>query len=202
MTEKQRLLYRTRGQNRLTKSAALITVEGIVQRVGFRRFVERLAHASKITGYVQNMKEGTVVVFAQGEQENIDHLLQDIRAAKEPIIVDNIRVKKVRPAPRLKYFEIKSASLASEMQEGFGAIESQFNDYRSEFRSFAERTDSNFQSMDRKYGEISAKLTEILTALQTENMEAIRSLNRSVDTLVQAVEKISPVNQGQNAKNG
>ena len=46
--------------------------------------------------------------------------------------------------------------------------------------------------MDKKYGEISAKLTEILTALQTENMEAIRSLNRSVDTLVKAVEKLSP----------
>lgn len=123
-----------------------------MQRVGFRRFAEKTARASDVTGYVQNVKDGTVVIFAQGEQENIGRFIENIKSAKDPIIVDHIEVKKAQPRPKLKYFEIRPSGVASEIQEGFGAIESQFSDYRSEFRSFAEKTDENFQSMERKYG--------------------------------------------------
>lgn len=205
----------------------VIKVEGVVQRVGFRRFVERAARSSKITGYVENLRDGSVKIVAQGDAESMQQFVNDIKAAPKPIIIDNLQSEKFQSRSTFKNFRIKSGPLADEMQEGFGAMEMQFMDYRgdfanyrsefkdfradfadyrsefkdfrsdfadyrSEFRSFSERTDSNFKSMDTKYGEISAKLTEILESLRTENVEAIKSLNRSVDTLVKAVERVSP----------
>ena len=56
--------------------------------------------------------------------------------------------------------------------------------------SFADRTDSNFKSLDVKYGEISAKLTQILDELRTENREALNQLKDATRALVEAVNNL------------
>ncbi|MEM0328381.1 MAG: hypothetical protein QXN53_07400 [Thermoproteota archaeon] len=43
----------------------------------------------------------------------------------------------------LRNFRIRFGPLAEELQEGFGAMEKEFRDYRNEFRDFAKRTDEN-----------------------------------------------------------
>ncbi|MHB1869134.1 MAG: acylphosphatase [Nitrososphaerales archaeon] len=137
----------------------VIKVEGVVQRVGFRRFVERAARSSKIAGYVENMRDGSVKIVAQGTVENVQRFVNDIKTAPKPIIVDSLRSEKLSRRTIIKNFQIKTGPLPVEIQEGFGAMESQFNDYREdfnnyrgEFKSFSERTDSNFKFMDAKYG--------------------------------------------------
>ena len=116
--------------------AKIIKVEGVVQRVGFRRFAEKSARSSRVTGYVQNMNDGTVQIFAQGKGEDLDLFVEKIRKAKEPIIIDNVVIKGAAPRSKIKNFAIKSGPLALEMQEGFGAIETQFSDYRGQFNSY------------------------------------------------------------------
>jgi len=41
-------------------------VSGAVQGVGFRYFVERVAHELKLRGYVRNLSDGRVEVYAIG----------------------------------------------------------------------------------------------------------------------------------------
>jgi len=41
-------------------------VSGAVQGVGFRYFVERAAHDLKLSGYVRNLSDGRVEVYAIG----------------------------------------------------------------------------------------------------------------------------------------
>lgn len=184
------------------QAARTISVNGIVQRVGFRRFAESLARKCKIAGYVENCSDGTVRLFVQGEEGAIIQLVDEIRKAPLPIEIDDVITRRARPIPSLKHFKIKSGPLAEEIQEGFGAIQSEFRDYRAEFGDFAKRTDDNFGTLtqktdenfrilDTKYGEISAKLTQILEELRTENRESIDSLNKTVAALLQAVEKIA-----------
>ena len=175
----------------------MLTVLGVVQRVGFRRFSERAARECGVKGFVQNQRDGSVKLVVQGEARTIEKFVDAINNAPQPIIVDSVESKKIPLGQRFKTFSIKSGALADELQEGLGAMEAQFSDYRSEFkeyrlefRSFSDRTDSNFKSMDTKYGEIFAKLTEILKSLQTENVEAIKSLNRSVDSLEKTVDRL------------
>ncbi len=189
--------------------ALTIRVDGLVQRVGFRRYLERIARQLKISGFVRNMNDGTVSIFAQGDPENIEAFVLQIKSAPKPILVERVDKTQSRPRPSFKNFHIRVGSLVTEFSEGFGAIESQFGDYReefkdyrTEFRDFAKRTDDNFntltqktdqnfKTLDVKYGEISAKLTQILEELRTENRDSINSLNKSVEALLQAVEKFS-----------
>ena len=49
-------------------------VRGRVQGVGFRNFVQREATALKLAGWVRNLDDGRVEVFAQGPAAALDAL--------------------------------------------------------------------------------------------------------------------------------
>ncbi len=60
-----------------------ITVKGIVQGVGFRPFVHRLATASRITGRVRNHCEGaTIEIF--GERDSLEQFCQQLVLKQPP----------------------------------------------------------------------------------------------------------------------
>ncbi|MBI4464920.1 MAG: acylphosphatase [Acidobacteria bacterium] len=61
------------------KTARLYIVEGRVQGVGFRFFVERVAQSLGLTGYVRNRPDGRVEVYAIGEE----HLLEQLKGQLE-----------------------------------------------------------------------------------------------------------------------
>src|SRR5436853_3216977 len=65
------------------KSACLIRVRGIVQGVGFRPFVYRLAQIYKITGWVQNGPDG-VEIHAEGTEQALSGFLHDFRHTTPP----------------------------------------------------------------------------------------------------------------------
>lgn len=190
--------------------ALSIKLEGIVQRVGFRRFVEKDAWNLKLSGYVENLKDGSVRIFVQGSQSSLDEFMSRIKNAPPPIVIEKLESKKVRSIPTIRSFNIKTGPMALEIQEGFGAMETQFGDYRVEFKDFknefrdyrsefgdyrndfnqfANRTDENFKSLDTKYGEISDKLPHILETLEKESIETRKELTRAVDSLVAVVQK-------------
>lgn len=57
---------------------ALIRISGIVQGVGFRPFIYRTAKKFSIRGYVKNLGDAGVEVYAEGTQENIQNLVREI----------------------------------------------------------------------------------------------------------------------------
>jgi acylphosphatase len=50
-------------------------VEGYVQGVGFRAFVENQAHILGLTGWVRNRWDGSVEALAEGERSNLEKFL-------------------------------------------------------------------------------------------------------------------------------
>jgi acylphosphatase len=64
-------------ENEQTRLHAI--VEGHVQGVGFRAFVERNAWDLGVTGWVRNRWDGTVEVTAEGERAALDKLLTALR---------------------------------------------------------------------------------------------------------------------------
>lgn len=153
---------------------------------------------------MRNERDGSVTIMVQGEDEQLDAFLERIRAPPEPVLVKGFVEKQCRGNPRLRSFEVRFGPLAMELQEGFGAMEKEFRDYRKEFKDYREefrdyrqefrefvvRTDQNFKMLMDKYGEISEKLTQILETLQRESTETRRELTRAIDALSDLVKKL------------
>ncbi|MFQ5694676.1 MAG: acylphosphatase [Terriglobia bacterium] len=57
-----------------TEQARRFIVEGSVQGVGFRYFVERIAHELGLGGYVRNLPDGRVEVYALGPAGQVELL--------------------------------------------------------------------------------------------------------------------------------
>ncbi len=57
-----------------TETARLYRVRGLVQGVGFRYFVYRAANELGLSGYVKNLEDGRVEVYAVGPEEKLSEL--------------------------------------------------------------------------------------------------------------------------------
>ena len=64
---------------------AEIWVSGIVQGVGFRPFVYRIAVANGLVGYVRNRGDAAVKVVVEGKEDKITKFLEDLREKKPPL---------------------------------------------------------------------------------------------------------------------
>jgi hydrogenase maturation protein HypF len=84
-------------------------VEGVVQGVGFRPFVHRLAGELALDGFVLNDERG-VVVEVQGERERIDAFLARLRADAPPLaVVERVLAEAVEPLPERGFHILASA---------------------------------------------------------------------------------------------
>ncbi len=52
-----------------------ILIKGNVQGVGYRITTQRKAHELNITGWVKNEPNGSVVIFAEGAEPAVQHLI-------------------------------------------------------------------------------------------------------------------------------
>ncbi|MDR0433754.1 MAG: acylphosphatase, partial [Gracilibacteraceae bacterium] len=68
----------------MTEKALRISVKGIVQGVGFRPFVYRLARACGLRGWVRNTGAG-VVIWVEGEEENTAEFCRRLRSEPPPL---------------------------------------------------------------------------------------------------------------------
>lgn len=78
-------------------SACSIRVRGVVQGVGFRPFVFRLARAKTLAGWVSNGEEG-VEIFLEGADQNIEAFVRELTAAPPPAAqITEIDVQAINP---------------------------------------------------------------------------------------------------------
>jgi acylphosphatase len=70
------------------------TVYGRVQRVYFRYFVQNVAERLGLKGYVRNLASGDAVeVQAEGEKQQLDKLLEQIKAGPPRARVERVEAK-------------------------------------------------------------------------------------------------------------
>ena len=72
-------------------------VHGLVQGVFFRHFTQITAGKLELTGSVANQPDGTVLVIAEGSQDNVDKLLEWLKHGPELARVDHVDVEWVQP---------------------------------------------------------------------------------------------------------
>ncbi|MGC8996525.1 MAG: carbamoyltransferase HypF [Fervidicoccaceae archaeon] len=76
------------------KKAKKITVTGVVQGVGFRPFVYRVANSLGLKGYVKNLGGSEVLIHVEGNEREIENLVEHIkRSPPSRAIIEKIIVK-------------------------------------------------------------------------------------------------------------
>ncbi len=66
--------------------------KGTVQKVGFRVFVRNSARELGVTGWVKNMKDGSVTMELQGASQIIEQLIEKIKKGRGRINVTNLEL--------------------------------------------------------------------------------------------------------------
>jgi len=64
---------------------AEIKVSGIVQGVGFRPFIYRIAVKNGLVGYVRNRGDAVVEIVVEGKKNNVSQFLKDLKDEKPPL---------------------------------------------------------------------------------------------------------------------
>lgn len=83
-----------------------IIIHGRVQKAGFRDFIDEIAFNLNLNGYVKNLKDLTVQVICEGEEDSIKELLEKINIKQYPIRVEKIDVKYDEPTREYTTFEV------------------------------------------------------------------------------------------------
>ena len=96
---------------------AIIIAKGEVQGVGYRGKVFKIARKLNITGLVENIKPYDVRIIAEGEKENLDNFVEQIKIEEDPILVEEVDVTFEEPTGEFEYFEVKRGDMTEELGE-------------------------------------------------------------------------------------
>lgn len=86
--------------------AVRVVIEGRVQGVGFRWWIEQWANSRGLDGWVRNRREGTVEALFHGPADVVRHMVDACREGPESARVRNLREFEDEP-PDDPGFELK-----------------------------------------------------------------------------------------------
>lgn len=82
-------------------------IEGRVQGVGFRFFVQARAEKLGIKGWVRNTYDGNVEVMAEGPRETLETLLLDLRTGPPSAWVTQVKITWSAPTGKFRSFSVE-----------------------------------------------------------------------------------------------
>ncbi|MGC9009283.1 MAG: acylphosphatase [Sulfolobales archaeon] len=71
----------------------VVRVRGIVQRVGFRYWIYKVATKRSLKGFVKNEPDGSVLIIAEGPKKDLEYLVELAREGPPEAVVEEIDVK-------------------------------------------------------------------------------------------------------------
>jgi len=93
-----------------------IIVTGRVQGVGYRGYSASRAAFHRITGFIENLSDGSVRIVAEGEDVDISLFLEDFTATEEPIIqVSNLEVTELPYVGEFDGFSVRYGEMQQEL---------------------------------------------------------------------------------------
>jgi len=92
---------------------AEIAATGVVQGVGFRPFIYRLAKRHGLVGFVRNMGDAGVQMIVEGEKKRITKFIASIRVQKPPLArIDDVKIKWSRATGEFTMFKVVKSEKA------------------------------------------------------------------------------------------
>jgi len=79
---------------------------GRVQGVGFRFKTYQIASGYSVTGFVRNLDDGRVEIFAQGDENEVKEFVTEVKRLLSPFI-KNVQDSYEKQSRKYKTFDIK-----------------------------------------------------------------------------------------------
>ncbi len=99
------------------KTARKVEIRGLVQGVGFRPFIYRLASEFKLLGTVENNNKG-VTVYIEGDETNVRQFIDNLpKRIPEASSISFLEVHDTKPEHFIDFSIIKSKSISDEVTE-------------------------------------------------------------------------------------
>lgn len=167
---------------------AKITVEGKVQKVGYRDTVQEIAREHKIVGKVKNLKTGEVQIICEGERQEVENFIKEINIKEDLIQVKNISTTYEKPTGEFKYFEIEYGDVPEEIAEGIGAgrreligIKEEVKSVKYEVKSVKEEVKSVKEEVKSVKDEV-ASVKEEVKAVGNKIDSGFDNLSKKIDS--------------------
>ena len=91
----------------MAKEQRVIRIHGKVQGVGYRFFATRVARRLGLKGYIQNNRDATVDAVVEGEGNDIDQWIEDLKEGPRYAEVTKIDQETKDFTGRLGDFDVK-----------------------------------------------------------------------------------------------
>jgi acylphosphatase len=75
------------------KTRALVRVTGTVQGVAFRHYTAKYAERNQVTGWVRNLRDGSVQACFEGDEENVRAMVDWCRTGPRMASVERLSVE-------------------------------------------------------------------------------------------------------------
>jgi acylphosphatase len=75
------------------KKAVRLYIEGTVQGVFFRQFIQENAERQNLRGFARNLEDGRVEVFIEGDNDNVDKMIELCKQGPKHSQIRNVEVK-------------------------------------------------------------------------------------------------------------
>ena len=76
-----------------------VRIEGQVQGVGYRYWTERTAAGLGVSGWVRNLRDGSVEALFSGERAKVDAMIERCRQGPRSALVTSVAIEDMEPAP-------------------------------------------------------------------------------------------------------
>ena len=75
------------------KKSVRIYIDGNVQQVFLRMFIKEHAERNNIKGFTRNLEDGRIEIFAEGDMENVNKMIELCKKGPKHSQIKNVQIK-------------------------------------------------------------------------------------------------------------
>ncbi|MEM2971953.1 MAG: acylphosphatase [Candidatus Bathyarchaeia archaeon] len=161
----------------MAKIKAEIIVKGKVQKAGYRDYVQEIARSLNVTGYVENLRDGSVKIVCETDKSTLEKFIQSITIKTDLITIEKVEITKTQPAKgEYEYFDIKYGPLEEEMGERLVAAFKMAAATRQDVKNMHQDLKTSITSMHQD-------LKEGITAMHQDLKGSITSMHQDLKSM-------------------
>ncbi|MEK6981555.1 MAG: acylphosphatase [Candidatus Micrarchaeota archaeon] len=178
-----------------------LLVKGIVQRVGYRAFVERVARQLKIKGTVKNLAdadESVEIIIQHKDRLVTEEFLKKINIRTELVNVEQITKQEVEQ-PEFVKFEVLRGSYEEENAERLDVAAAHLDNLTREMREARTENKEGFSDVNNKLDKTNEKLESIDEKLEhgfAGNHKRLEKIDQTMsEQMLELRQRVSKIEQ-------